>query len=265
MKSVVLSLIFVAASTNAQVIQPSLDQIKIAADAGDPAAQDKLAENFVMRMDMSQAEIWYRKSANQGYPHAEGKLGNMLLMRYRFSLGLKPEARATIANEALKWITIAANLGDKQGQADLAELCLKGELVKQDLIEAYKWGDLAGQGIGFSIPSITGQSTKNSAILHMDADQIAEAKLRVAAFVPHQAEKTDQPEPVWVRKIKLNGISGLSSHRLAVIGNQTFQEGEGGNLKIEGNSVSIKCLTIGDTSVTILIGGIDGTRTLTLK
>jgi hypothetical protein len=265
MKKIILSFIFAATCVYAQLGQPSLDQIKIAADAGDPASQDKLAENFIMHMDMARAETWYRKAAEQGYAHAEGKLGDMLLMHYRTGFSVKPDVRGAVGDEALKWITNAANQGDKQGQADLAGLCLEGTLVKRDLIEAYKWGDLAAQGSGISIAFISGQSVRNSAILKMDADQIGEAKRRVAAFVPHQPNKSEQPEPAWVQKIKLNGISGAPPNRLAVIGSHTFQEGDGGNLKIEGKSVAIKCLIISDSSATILIAGINGTRTLVLN
>src|SRR5450631_2293133 len=200
MKRIILSIIFAASCADAQFNQPPLDQIKIAADAGDPASQDKLAENFIMHMDRARAETWYRKAAEQGYAHAEGKLGDMLLMRYNINFSLKPDARAAVGDEALKWITNAANQGDKQGQTDLAGLCLEGKLVKRDLIEAYKWGDLSAQGIGFNMASIGGQSVRNSAILNMDVDQIGEAKRRVAAFVPHQSKKSEQPEPAWVQK-----------------------------------------------------------------
>ena len=99
----------------------------------------------------------------------------------------------------------------------------------------------------------------------MDADQIGEAKRRVAAFVPHQSKKSEQPEPAWVQKIKLNGISGAPPHRLAVIGSHTFQQGDKGSLKIDGKSVMIKCVTINDSSATIIIAGIDGARVLTLN
>jgi len=138
MKKLIVVLTFAATCAFAQPTAPTLAEIKIAADAGDPVAQDKLAE----RMDSAQAEIWYRKAAGQGYAHAQGRLGNMLLMRSRMSFSLKPDARAAIAEAAVKWITLAANQGDKQGQANLADVCLEDKLVKQDLIEAYKWGEL---------------------------------------------------------------------------------------------------------------------------
>jgi len=62
-------------STFSQQPPPTLEQIKIAADAGNPAAQDKLAER-----DSAHAEVLYRKAAEQGYAHAQGRLGNLLLM-----------------------------------------------------------------------------------------------------------------------------------------------------------------------------------------
>jgi len=63
--------------------------------------------------------------------------------RSQLFIGVKPEVRAAIADEAIKWATLAANQGDKQGQANLAQIYLEGKWVKQDLIEAYKWGDLS--------------------------------------------------------------------------------------------------------------------------
>jgi len=47
---------------------------------------------------------------------------------------------------------------------------------------------------------------------------------RVAAFVPHQPQKSDLPEPAWVQKIKLGGISGTPGHRLVLINNKRLQK-----------------------------------------
>jgi hypothetical protein len=247
-------------STLAQQPAPTLEQIKIAADAGDPAAQDKLAER-----DSAHAEVLYRKAADQGYAHAQGRLGNLLLMRSQLFIGVKPEARAAIADEAIKWATLAANQGDKQGQANLAQIYLEGKWVKQDFIEAYKWGDLSDKNPSQEFIVFSGRSFRDAAILKMNADQIAEAHKRVAAFTPHKPGKDELPEPAWVKKIKLNGISGPDDKRLAMIGNHTFEKGERGTVKIDGQSVVIQCLEITATTATISIEGIDGTRTLALN
>jgi hypothetical protein len=263
MKSLIV--FFLAAfCASAQSPVPSLAEIKIAADAGDPAAQDKLAQSFIMRADTKQAEIWYRKAAEQGYTHAEGQLGNMMLMRSRMSVGLKPDARAEIGDEAVKWIVLAANQGDKRGQADFADIDLEGKLVKQDLVEAYKWGDLAAQGSMIDVATIGGHSTRDAAILKMDADQIAEARKRAAAFTPHQPQESELPEPSWVQKIKLNGIMGTPERRFVLINNQTFSKGDQASVKVGEKTVLVHCVEIHESSAVVSIDGIDGTRELKL-
>ena len=260
MKKLIIALTFAVTCAFAQPTAPTLEQIKIAADAGDPVAQDKLAKRFAY--GSAEAEMWYRKAAEQGYAHAQGRLGNMLLMRSRMTFGLKPDAHAAIADEAVKWITLAANQGDKQGQANLADVCLEGKLVKQDLIEAYKWGELASKNPSLDFIVFSGASIRDAAILKMNADQIAEAHNRVTAFVPHQPQKSDLPEPAWVQKIKLGGISGTPDHRLVLINNKTFAKGDQTALKIGEKRVMVHCLEIRESSVVVSIEGLDGTREL---
>ena len=214
--------------------------------------------------DSYNAETWYRKAANQGYAPAQGKLGNFLLMHYRTTFGLKPEIRASLGEEALKWMTLAANQGDAQGQANLADVCLEGKLAKQDYIESYKWGELASESGGeiINFPALDGRSKRDSAILKMNADDIAEAKRRVAEFKPHVPAKSEKPQPAWVKKIKLQGISGPADHRLAIINGKTLEKGDEETLKIDGNHVAIHCIEISEASVSISIEGIEGTQEL---
>jgi len=62
-----------------------------------------------------------------------------------------------------------------------------------DLVEAYKWGELSAKNPAHEfIVLFSGGSTRDAAILKMNADQIAEAHKRVAAFVPHQPQKSAQ-------------------------------------------------------------------------
>lgn len=246
----------------AQTPAPSLAEIKIAADAGDPAAQDKLAQQFILHGNTTEAETWYRKAAEQGFAHAQGQLGNRLLMRSRMSVGLKPASRAVMEEEAVKWITLAANQGDTRGQADFADICLGGKLVKQDLVEAYKWGELASHGSMIDVAAVSGRSTRDAAILKMNADQIAEARKRAAEFVPHQMTKAEMPEPSWVKEIKLNGINGTGEKRLAPINNQTFQKGDTQNIKVANRVVAVHCIEIHEASVLVTIQGLDGQREL---
>jgi hypothetical protein len=258
MKKIIIALAFAATDVLAQTTAPNLEQIKIAADAGDPVAQDKLAE----RMDSAQAEILYRKAAEQGYAHAQGRLGERLFLRCRLTIGVKPETWAAIADEAVKWATLAANQGDKQGEATLAQIFLEGKLARQDLIEAYKWGDLSAKNPAPEFIVFTGASTRDAAILKMNAEQIAEAHRRVAAFVPHQPRKSDLPEPAWVQQIKLGGISGAPDHRFAIINNKTFAKNDQVTLKIGAKEVTVRCLEIHASSVVVAIDGLEGPREL---
>jgi len=258
MKKFVLSFFFAATCAFAQ--QPSIEELKIAADTGDPIAQDKLAA----RVEFKQSEVLYRKAAGQGYAHAQGKLGNILFLRCQLSTGLKPVEKAAIADEAIKWATLAANQGDKQGQSDLARMYLEGKVVKMDLIEAYKWGELAARNPSPVFVIYPGDFTRDNAILKMNAAQMAEARHRVAEFKTHVPLKSEVPAPAWVKNIKLKGISGAPGRRLATIGKATFAPGEHGMVKIDGQPVSIQCLEITDTTAIITIEGIEGRQTLTL-
>jgi Sel1 repeat len=260
LRPIFLALALAATSLLAQSPPATLAQIKVAADAGDAASQDKLAETFVLRADSSQAEVWYRKAAEQGFAHAQGRLGNMLLMRSRMAVSATPAARAAMSEEAVHWMTLAANQGDKRGQADFADICLEGKLVKLDLVEAYKWGELASKGSMIDVATFAGRSCRDAATLKMDADQIAEAQKRAAAFTPHQPKASEMPEPSWVTQIKLNAISGATERRLAMINGKTVQKGDQASLTLGAKTVTVRCIEIRQSSVLISIDGLDGTR-----
>jgi hypothetical protein len=61
------------------------------------------------------------------------------------------------------------------------------------------------------------------------------------------------PAPSWLNKLKLSGLSGSGQHRLALINNRTFSEGEVNDLKIAGQTVQLKCLEIGQETVIVQI------------
>ncbi|MDR3459990.1 MAG: hypothetical protein P4N60_21395 [Verrucomicrobiae bacterium] len=265
MKILIAALLLAAVSAFAQMPASDLASVKIAAEAGDADAECKLADTYLFRTDTAQAIVWYRKAAMQGHVYAQGKLGNALLWRWRMSTTLKPEARSVIAAEALKWISLAAGQGNQAAQADLAQLFLEGSLVKQDYIEAYKWGELATHNSSFGFGSLNGTYIRDAAVLKMNTAQIEEARKRVAAFVPLSPKKSDIVEPAWVQEIKLASISGKSDERLAIINNRTFGKGDQINLKLGGKPVAVHCLEIREDSAVISIEGVEGTRELKMK
>ena len=109
----------------------------------------------------------------------------MLLAHAGLIAQVTRESAMAMASEAIKWLTVAANGGNTLAQAELADIYLNGQSVKADLLEAYKWGDIAAKAPQ-SIPgSIAGGSVRNTAALKMSTDQIAKAKQRVATFYSH--------------------------------------------------------------------------------
>ena len=247
----------------------SLAETKIAAEAGDPAAQYKLAEAHAMRMDSTQAEVWYRKAAALGHVQAQAKLGKMLLLRSRTSFSSSASDRAALGAEAVKWLLLAANQSEHSAQAELAGVYLDGKLVSLDLAEVYKWGDLAAKGSALEAATVTGRSRRDAAVLKMTSEQIEDARKRVASFVPREFTKSDlppapAPAPAWLQQIKLKGISGTAGNRFALINNQTFQKGDVSALKFGTKTVTVRCLEIRDASVIVSIDGLDGTKELSL-
>jgi hypothetical protein len=55
-------------------------------------------------------------------------------------------------------------------------------------------------------------------------------------------------------ELRLNGISGMPGHLLAIVNNRTFGVGDEGDI-VSGNSrVHIRCLAIGNDSVSVQVG-----------
>ena len=241
-----------------------LAYVKAAAQAGRPAAQDELAWRYVLHGDSAQAELLYGKAAQQGYVPAQGKLGEMLLLHAQSAIGLKYDVKEAIVSHAINWLTLAANQADKLAQADLAGLYLNGEFVKQNLIEAYKWADLAARETPSAPGSINGKSIRDAALRKMSLAQIAEARCRVAAFIPHVPAGSELLKLPWVSEIKLSGLGGPKNRPMAIINNQVFAVGDSNVLNVAGKAVTVQCLQIRDKSVVVQIDGLDMPRELTL-
>ena len=180
----------------------------------------------------------------------------MLLTRSRSDDGTAAD-RAAWGAEAVKWLMLAANQGDKRGQVDMADVLLTGKLVKQDLIEAYKWSDLAAHGSTDEAAIASCGSIRDAAVLKMSADQITEAKKRVADFKPQAPRKEEWVAPVWDGQVKLTGLSGAPGHRLAILNGKTFAQGESGEVKANGKIIQVHCLEIRENSVVAEIEGFD--------
>jgi protein disulfide-isomerase len=72
------------------------------------------------------------------------------------------------------------------------------------------------------------------------------------------------PPPRYAQ-LTLKGISGSSNARLALINNQTLGVGESGRVKLGDREVKVRCLAIGENSVTVMVEGEKARRELRLR
>lgn len=119
------------------------DQLKKAAEAGDPESQNKIgvlfAQGIGLPRDKVKAFEWYKKAADAKYPPA---MWNLAFMYVRGEGGVK-EDMAT----AFGLFKEAAELGFADAQYDLAYMYLQGLGTTLDRAEGMKWlNKAAGQG-----------------------------------------------------------------------------------------------------------------------
>jgi hypothetical protein len=111
------------------------------AEAGDPAAQVRLALRYEQGQDMSQscfdALSLYRKAADQGYLQAQYHLGRMYY---------SGECMGQNLAEAAKWMKTAAEHGLADAQQVFGKMCFNGEGVARDRVTACMWMILAASG-----------------------------------------------------------------------------------------------------------------------
>ena len=152
----------------------SLEQIKAAAEAGDPVAEDKLAERYIMRMDTKQAEFWYRKAADQGDADAPRFLGDL----YLNGNGVQRDAAQAVA-----WCRKAAEQGDAHSQLAMGELFSSGQGVQQDYAEAYYWIELSGLNTEIAV------KTRDEAVSHLTPTLRLETQARVRKWFEDHTER----------------------------------------------------------------------------
>ena len=71
---------------------------------------------------------------------------------------------------------------------------------------------------------------------------------------PYGTSTVPAPKVEWTA-LKLVGISGSAEHRLVIINNNTFAEGDEQDVPVEGSRIHVRCLKISTNSVTLMVGG----------
>ncbi len=114
------------------VVDPASDQV--AASAGDSGAQYRLGRAYIsgfgVPLDQPTAVIWFRKSAEQGYPEGEVALANAFLT----GQGVKEDD-----TQAFMWLDKAAAQRNVQAEVELGYVYEAGKGVSRDAVRAVEW------------------------------------------------------------------------------------------------------------------------------
>jgi hypothetical protein len=185
---VVLTLVFSAAGVElsglptAAVHEVQGDLARLQADAagGDPAAMYQLGLRFQqgkgVRKNADEAVMWFHRAAAEGLADAMLQLG---ILHENEGRGV-----ATDHSKAALWYGKAAKLGQGSAMFYLGTLYWGGRGVRQDVVEAYKWLDLA------TVYSGSEEERKKAAAARdslgrskaMSPERVAEAKAQSLAW-----------------------------------------------------------------------------------
>lgn len=201
-----------APPTNEQAVS----KLRNAAERGDAAAQSALGDLLVqghgVKRDYEQAARWYRKAAEQNHLDAQNSLG----MLYQAGRGVPfddtlaagwfqkaadqghTEAIFNLASlnaagrgvpqdstNAARLYLRAAEAGDAIAQYNMGQRYELGRGVETNLIQAYKWHELAARQ---GLPDAA--TARDQLRTRMDAGDLTEALRRVEAF---QRRQTNAP------------------------------------------------------------------------
>lgn len=127
-----------AASASETTEQKALEEIRKAAESGNPEAQFQLGNTYYLgkggKADAEKAKLWFEKAAQQNHVEAQANLGVLLYM------GATQEK--DIAN-AVEWFQKAALQGHAGARKHLGILYDTGQGVPADPIQAARWYGLA--------------------------------------------------------------------------------------------------------------------------
>jgi len=259
------SFLMATATLIAQQPNPPLVDLKAAAEAGDPSAQDQLGDVYRKHGDPEDAVTWYRRSAPSGVINSQYQLAHILLTWAHSPFATKAVS-AMHADEAIPFLLKAAAQGHKRAQLELGQLHREAKFVRQDTPEAYKWFCLASAHDGglLDLASSAATTYRDSLILKMTQEQITEGNQRIARFQAHPEEPAPVPEPACFEQLKLQGVTGTPDHRLAIINGKTLALNESTTIKIDSRPLTIHCLNISPNSVTVAIAGFPAPKKLNL-
>lgn len=155
--------------------EQAAQQLKRAAERGDPDAQSRLAEVYYRVRDYKTAFAWFLKSADQGYARGQYNLGVM----YMEGSGTPKDE-----SEAVKWFLKAAEQGERGAMNNLTAAYFYGRGVPQDFVLTYMWSSIAAQlGDENSKKNLAGLKSK------LTAAQLEEAERRASQWLAEHPKR----------------------------------------------------------------------------
>lgn len=232
---------------------PSIVKTRDAAAAGDVQAQLALARAHASRFEYADALNWYQKAADKGNADALCAVAD-LYATGKPKMSAQGAAIAADPDRALRCYALAANAGQHDAQLKMGLFCREGKGMPKDEAEAYKWFKLAAP------KSVTCRSLYLPDLARtLPRDKIDEGERRAAAFKPSAANPL---RDTMLSRLRLQAITGSGNSRVALINGRALKAGDEAPIVLMGEQVLVRCISIGDQSVTVSAVGSAGTREL---
>jgi hypothetical protein len=228
----------IAATTPATAApQDALIDIKKKAEAGDAAAQVAFGDELARMRKFKLAERWYSEAALKGAPPALFALADL----YSGSRGDGTNAIKANLTNAMTLHKLAAAQGFTKSHLALGLAYKDGNNnVPKDLVRAYTHLKLSDASQGRD-------AMLNQIIAEMTQAQTDEAEKIVKRFRPANFESAFAD--LVFDSIRISGIFGGGSHRIAMINGKQLNEGQQVSLNIGGLNAQVKLAEIASDGV----------------
>ena len=114
------------------------------------------------------------------------------------------------------------------------------------------------------IAGISARTSQDSLMLKTAAAEIAEGQRRADTLVTKQGDSEELPEAELLSRLKLSGLAGTKSRRVALINHHAFVAGDEAEIKIDGKAIKVRCLEVRKDSAVIQIDGAETPKELFL-
>jgi hypothetical protein len=227
----------IAATTPAApATQDGLVEIKKKAEGGDAAAQVAFGDELARMRKYRLAERWYSEAALKGAPNALFALADL----YSGSRGEGTNAVKANLTNAMTLHKLAAAQGFTKSHLALGLAYKDGNNAPKDLVRAYTH-------LKLSDASQNRDLMLNQIIAEMSQAQTDEAEKIVKRFRPANFESAFAD--LVFDSIRISGIFGGGSNRIAMINGKQLNEGQQVSLNVGGLNAQVKLAEIASDGV----------------